>query len=137
MIKSVESSPLYLVITLDVEEEGLFSGSYPASGAGVTNVHELQRLEFIPREFGFPLTLLATYPVAQDTAAREVLISWREKHGAEIGVHLHPWNTPPFQGVPGREQEVDVARPIHRIVQPDMRGTMVRRAGRHRSSHNG
>jgi hypothetical protein len=103
MIKSVESSPLYLVITLDVEEEGLFSGSYPASGAGVTNVHELQRLEFIPREFGFPLTLLATYPVAQDTAAREVLISWREKHGAEIGVHLHPWNTPPFRDLPQPE----------------------------------
>ncbi|MEJ2070208.1 MAG: hypothetical protein P8X49_07845 [Syntrophobacterales bacterium] len=101
--KSVESSPLYLVITIDVEEEGLFSGTYPASGAGVTNVHELQRLEFISMEFGFPLTLLTTYPVAQDAAAREVLISWREKHGAEIGVHLHPWNTPPFRDLPQPE----------------------------------
>jgi hypothetical protein len=93
----VESSPLYLVITIDVEEEGLFSGTYPASGAGVTNVQELKRLEFIPREFGFPLTLLTTYPVAQNPAAREILISWRERHGAEIGAHLHPWNTPPFR----------------------------------------
>jgi hypothetical protein len=93
----MENSPLYLVITLDVEEEGLFSGSYPRAGAGVTNVAELRRLEFIPREFGFPLTLLATYPVARDEGAREVLISWRENHGAEIGAHLHPWNTPPFR----------------------------------------
>src|SRR5262249_37253944 len=22
--------------------------------------------------------------------------------GCEIGTHLHPWNTPPFQGIPGR-----------------------------------
>ena len=97
------SQPLYLVITIDVEEEGLFSGTYPRSGAGVANVAELERLEFIPREFGFPLTLLATYPVARDAAAREVLAGWRDQHGAEIGVHLHPWNTPPFADLPGPE----------------------------------
>ena len=92
-----------LVITIDVEEEGLFSGAYPRSGAGVSNVLELRRLEFIPREFGFPLTLLTTYPVAQNAAAREVLVAWREQHGAEIGVHLHPWNTPPFVDLPRPE----------------------------------
>lgn len=97
------SAPLYLVITIDVEEEGLFSGSYPRSGAGVANVAELRRLEFIPWEFGFPLTLLTTYPVAQDPAAREVLVSWQQERGAEIGVHLHPWNTPPFRDLPGPE----------------------------------
>ena len=97
------SNPLYLVITIDVEEEGLFSGTYPRSGAGVANVAELRRLEFIPREFGFPLTLLATYPVAQDAGAREVLAAWRDQHGAEIGVHLHPWNTPPLVDLPGPE----------------------------------
>jgi hypothetical protein len=90
------SQPLYLVITIDVEEEGLFSGNYPRLGAGVANVAALKRLEFVPREFGLPLTLLATYPVARDPAAREVLISWQKDHGAEIGAHLHPWNTPPF-----------------------------------------
>jgi hypothetical protein len=90
------SQPLYLVITIDVEEEGLFSGNYPRSGAGVTNVAELKRLEFVHRDFGFPLTLLATYPVARDLAAREVLVAWQQERGAEIGAHLHPWNTPPF-----------------------------------------
>uniref|UniRef100_A0A7C3Z013 Deacetylase n=1 Tax=Desulfobacca acetoxidans TaxID=60893 RepID=A0A7C3Z013_9BACT len=97
------SRPLYLVITIDVEEEGLFTGTYPQSGAGVANVAELRRLEFIPRNFGFPLTLLATYPVARDAAAQEVLRSWKQEHGAEIGVHLHPWNTPPFGELPDPE----------------------------------
>ena len=41
-----------LVISIDVEEEGLFFGQYPRTPPGVTNVAELARLEFIPEEFG-------------------------------------------------------------------------------------
>lgn len=93
-----------LIISLDVEEEGLFSGQYPRA-SGVTNVAELRRLEFIPREFGLPLTLLVSYQVAQDPAACEVLARWRDLYGAEIGVHLHPWSTPPFADLPQREPE--------------------------------
>lgn len=85
-----------LVISIDVEEEGLFSGEYARTPPGVTNVAQLKRLEFIPREFGIPLTLLVTYQVARDPAAREVLYYWRDRYGTEIGAHLHPWNTPPF-----------------------------------------
>jgi hypothetical protein len=85
-----------LAISIDVEEEGLFSGQYFRVPPGVSNVANLKRLEFIPREFGFPLTLLVTYQVARDAAAREVLKYWRDRYGTEIGAHLHPWNTPPF-----------------------------------------
>jgi hypothetical protein len=85
-----------LVLSIDVEEEGLFCGQYPRTPPGVTNVAELARLEFIPEEFGLPLTLLVSYHVARDPAACRVLRRWQERYGAEIGVHLHPWNTPPF-----------------------------------------
>ena len=85
-----------LVISIDVEEEGLFSGHYARTPPGVTNVSALERLAFIPRDFGFPLTLLATYQVARDPAACRVLARWRDHYGAEIGAHLHHWNTPPF-----------------------------------------
>jgi len=92
-----------LAISIDVEEEGLFSGKYPRTPPGVSNVAQLQRLEFIPRELGLPLTLLVTYQVARDGAARKVLEYWRDRWGAEIGAHLHPWNTPPFPELPGPE----------------------------------
>jgi hypothetical protein len=94
---------LKLVISIDVEEEGLFSGHYPRTPPGVTNVAELARLAFIPRDFGLPLTLLVTYQVARDPAACRVLAHWRDRYGAEIGVHLHPWNTPPFADLPDPE----------------------------------
>ncbi len=88
-----------LVISVDVEEEGLFSGHYPRVPPGVTNVSELARLAFIPREFGFPLTLMVSYQAARDPEACRVLARW-QRRGAEIGVHLHPWNTPPFMDLP-------------------------------------
>ncbi|MFZ5453446.1 MAG: hypothetical protein ACOZF2_16430 [Thermodesulfobacteriota bacterium] len=92
-----------LAISIDVEEEGLFSGEYPRTPLGVSNVAHLERLEFIPREFGIPLTLLVTYQVARDPGAREILKYWRDRYGAEIGAHLHPWNTPPFIDLPEPE----------------------------------
>ncbi len=92
-----------LVISIDVEEEGLFFGHYPRTPPGVTNVAELSRLAFIPRDFGLPLTLLVTYQVARDPAACRVLAEWRDRYGAEIGAHLHPWNTPPFADLPDPE----------------------------------
>ncbi len=85
-----------LVISLDVEEEGLFSGQYPRRPPGVKNVSALNRLEFIPREFGFPLTLLLSYQVTSNGEARRVIQQWQHRHQAEIGAHLHHWNTPPF-----------------------------------------
>jgi len=91
-----------LVISLDVEEEGLFSGRYPRA-SGVTNVAELSRLEFIPRDFGLPLTLQVSYQVARDPAACKILARWRDQYRAEIGVHLHPWSTPPFAPLPHPE----------------------------------
>ena len=85
-----------LVISIDVEEEGLFSGRYRRQPPGVNNVAALRRLEFIPREFGFPLTLLLSYHAATDPEARRILQHWQHRHQAEIGAHLHHWNTPPF-----------------------------------------
>jgi hypothetical protein len=71
-----------LVISVDVEEEGLFFGDYPRTPPGVTNVSELGRLEFIPREFGFPLTLLVSCHAALDPGACRVPIQAPHAEGA-------------------------------------------------------
>ena len=92
-----------LVISIDVEEEGLFSGRYLRIPSGVENVKELRRLEFITSEFGFPLTLLTTYSVAVSPPCREILLYFRDFFRAEIGAHLHHWSTPPFQDLPYSE----------------------------------
>lgn len=93
--------PLKVAVTVDVEEEGLFVGRFPRKAAGVRNVAHLSRVEFIPRDFGLPLTLLATYQVAREPAAVRVLQDFQRRFRAEVAAHLHPWNTPPF--LPGPE----------------------------------
>lgn len=87
---------LHVVISLDVEEEGLFSGRYAARNAGVSNVSLLPELAPISGEYGFPLTLLCAHSVFANPPALRTLEYMRDRLGAEIGAHLHHWSTPPF-----------------------------------------
>jgi hypothetical protein len=86
-----------LVFSVDVEEEGLFTGRYDSEAKGVLNVSSLSRLEFLTREFDFPLTLLCTWPVLTNADCAVQLRRWQDELNAEIGLHLHPWNTPPIR----------------------------------------
>ncbi|MCL1985353.1 MAG: hypothetical protein FWG59_02770, partial [Betaproteobacteria bacterium] len=96
---AAEDARLRVVVSLDVEEEGLFSGRYAATDCTVQNVSLLPRLAPLTRELGFPLSLLCTYPVFTNPEARVILARMRDSLGAEIGAHLHHWSTPP----PGQE----------------------------------
>ena len=106
------SQPLAVVVSLDVEEEGLFSGSYPRCGAGLTNIPHLERLEFLPREFGLPLTCLCDYPVLRHGPSLAVLEGLLARLGGELGAHLHPWNTPPFPEMPWPEPVSTAVMPL-------------------------
>ena len=95
-MSSRDANGVRLIFSVDVEEEGLFSGRYAARAEGLSNVAALSRLEFLPREHGLPPTLLCTWPVLADPSCAVLLRRWQDEFGAEIGAHLHPWNTPPL-----------------------------------------
>jgi hypothetical protein len=105
-------APLCVIVSLDVEEEGLFSGRYPAAGCGVRNVALLPRLAPLTRELGFPLTLFCAYTVFDDVDARRVLAFMRDECGAEIAAHLHHWSTPPLLSAGG---EIKTPERTHRM----------------------
>jgi hypothetical protein len=86
-----------LAVTIDVEEEGLFSGKYETRGVSAKNVAELPRLDSIFREWNIAPTLLLTHSVACHDLHRDLLLKLKQRWNAEIGAHLHPWSTPPFQ----------------------------------------
>ncbi len=108
----MQKAPLTVVVSLDVEEEGLFSGSYPRQGAGLTNIPKLAGLEFLPREFGLPLTFLCDYPVLTHAPSLAVLEGLLGRVGGELGAHLHPWNTPPFPDLPWPEPVSTAIMPL-------------------------
>ena len=86
---------LYLAVSLDVEEEGLFGGQYARRGCSTTNTACLTRLAPLC-ERGVRPTLFCAHSVLADAASRRDLAAVRDRHGAEIGAHLHHWNTPPL-----------------------------------------
>lgn len=95
--------PLRVIVSLDVEEEGLFSGHYAATNCGVRNVALLPLLAPISDELGFPLTLFCAHTVFADAGCRRVLEIMRDRHGAEIAAHLHHWSTPPLDDAPAAD----------------------------------
>jgi hypothetical protein len=105
-------APLAVVVSLDVEEEGLFSGAYPRQAPGLTNIPLLGRLEFLSRDFGLPLTLLCDYPVLTHAPSLGVLENLLGRLGGELGAHLHPWNTPPFPDLPWPEPVSTAVMPL-------------------------
>jgi hypothetical protein len=92
-----------LIVTIDVEEEGLFRGRYDPFDVPVSNVPVLSRLDRVFQEWGIRPTLLLTYHVVRFEPYHDLLIDLKNRWGAEIGAHLHHWNTPPLRVLPYSE----------------------------------
>lgn len=98
-----------LVGTVDVEEDqwGITLPRY----ATALNVRRLPTLQKLLHEFGSIPTYLLTYPVANDPRAVAILQEILDGGGCEIGMHCHPWTTPPYGLMP-----LLVSRYIHRLL---------------------
>lgn len=84
-----------LFITIDTEEDDW--ARYRHTGSSVENVYMLPELQSIFDRFGAIPTYLVNWPVVMDERARAILLGFLEKERCEIGMHCHPWNTPPFE----------------------------------------
>ncbi|MDE5833402.1 MAG: glycosyl transferase family 1 [Desulfovibrio sp.] len=86
---------IYLAASVDVEEEGLFSGSYDCLNPKIANAPNLARL--IPLlDQGLKPTLFCSHAALTDKTARATIDRLRKRGELEIGAHLHHWNTPPL-----------------------------------------
>ena len=83
-----------LLITIDAEEDEW--GKFDLPRYGVSNIGRIPLLQRLFEQNGFVPTYVITAPVAEDPVAIEVLAPIVARGACEIGVHCHPWNTPPF-----------------------------------------
>lgn len=83
--------PVLLVVSVDTEED---NWQPCRENVTVENIRELPRLEALFRQLGVRATYLTTYQVATNHRAAATMREL-QAGGAEIGAHLHPWNTPP------------------------------------------
>lgn len=84
-----------LIVTIDTEEEGLWSGKFSGYDNPVENLAGVPRFQAICDRYGVKPTYLVDSPVVTDPAASAVLEPIAADERCEIGCHIHPWNTPP------------------------------------------
>ena len=85
-----------LVVVVDTEEEFDWNATFSRSATSVSALREIHRFQEVCDPFGIRPTYVVTYPVATQHEGVEPLKRFHSEGRAEIGVHLHPWVSPPF-----------------------------------------
>ena len=104
-----------LMVNIDTEEEGLFSGRYPTRDWRLGHLEELPRLQAIFDRFSVVPTYQVTTPVIMDGPGGRHLEHFLADGRCDIGGHLHPWTTEPIGGLPA-----DDAHSMPCMLPPDL-----------------
>lgn len=83
-----------VIITIDTEEDEW--GKFATNNSSVENIKYIPALQKIFKKYGAIPTYFLTYPVISNVDSRDILRKIYENGECEIGVHCHPWNTPPL-----------------------------------------
>jgi glycosyltransferase involved in cell wall biosynthesis len=88
-----------LLFTVDTEE--IFDWRRFDGVAHLSPPDDLDRLQRAAEAFGIRPLYFLTYPLIEDPATRAYFRRLRDAGRADLGVHLHQWNTPPLGGFAG------------------------------------
>ena len=87
------SRPILLIVSVDTEED---NWEPRRDAVTIENIREVPRFDALCQRLGVRATYFTAYQVAIREWAGTILSELRAG-GAEIGAHLHPWNTPPLE----------------------------------------
>ncbi len=101
-----------LLLTVDVEEQFDWSRFSPTDHR-VDGAAALAAFHRSCRGLGVRPVYLATYAILRNPAFRDFLTEAFRDGSAEIGIHLHPWITPPHWERPDRHASLQCNLPQH------------------------
>lgn len=84
------------LLSVDTEEEFEWGKGFARDAHGTTAVPAMRDGQAYFAQAGVAPLYFVDYPVARSNAATDILGPAAEAGQAHIGVHLHPWVTPPF-----------------------------------------
>ncbi|HUY91153.1 MAG TPA: hypothetical protein VMV10_20610 [Pirellulales bacterium] len=87
---------MYFTVTVDTEEEWDWGDGWPTSRPQVTNIQALPRFQQLCARYGARPTYFVNLAVLEDPKACAVILDLASRDDCEIGMHIHPWNTPPI-----------------------------------------
>jgi hypothetical protein len=88
--------PTLYTLTVDTEEEWDWDAGYPTENLSLRNIDQLPRFQDVCSKHNAAVTYFANHAVLADPAARRTLLEVARRPNVEIGLHIHPWNTPPL-----------------------------------------
>ena len=88
------------LITIDTEGDNLWDWK-PGKEIRTKNVQYLSSFQNLCEEYGFKPVWLSNYEMLNDPLYVDFICSRVEKGCAELGMHLHAWNTPPEYDLKG------------------------------------
>ena len=86
----------WFTITVDTEEEWDWSSGYPTGPASVSNIAGLRRFQTECQKHDATVTYFTNHSVLSHDSSAQVILDLHDSGKAEIGLHIHPWNTPPI-----------------------------------------
>jgi hypothetical protein len=95
----VDLSPLgstRFIVTVDTEEEFDWDAPFSREQRGVGHIAKAAAFQSLCEEYGVKPIYLVDHPIASDARAVDILGEYAAQDRANIGLHLHPWVTPPF-----------------------------------------
>ncbi len=85
-----------LHVVIDTEEEFDWDAPYARANTSVSAMRHVGRVQRIFDRFRIVPTYVIDYPVAAQPEGYEPLLEIVARGGCEVGAHLHPWVSPPF-----------------------------------------
>lgn len=86
--------PTLYAVTIDTEEQWDWNAGWPVQSHSLENIQALPRYEQLCARHGARTTWFTNWSVLNDGPSREVMLGIAAR-GAELGMHIHPWLTPP------------------------------------------
>ena len=94
-LAGITAGPPRLLVTIDCEECFTWQHRTP-TGWWLAGHTELAAFHEALGDLAIRPLYLATDPVLKDDAFATLLAAWRDAQSADLGIHNHPWVTPPF-----------------------------------------
>jgi hypothetical protein len=89
-------APIFYCITVDTQEEWDWRSGYPTGPTRTANIAQLPAFQARCEQAGAAVVYFTNHAVLNDPASRSIIQQLSTKPKTEIGLHIHPWNTPPL-----------------------------------------
>jgi hypothetical protein len=96
-IVEFDPGPPIITVIIDTEAEFNWSGPFSRDLMGVENIRRLESAQQLFERFGIKPAYLVDYAVSSQREGYEPMRELLADGRSEIGAHLQPWETPPFE----------------------------------------